>query len=217
MSQPDVTDAGAVLDALDAALLALVQAAPDGSPAQLAGASEHALELALLTAARSPVGAALRDPLVDLCCAMERCLELIGEGRVDPGLALPALAMAAHTARSSFAPAISAARYEIETLLPIPGQAPAPRRSLDVPVQSLVRRPVLARADLGLGDAAEIGAAVLADPAPSPTRASPSAGAALAAVPTAAIRPQRLEQLFAAWPESARLAVASARQRLRPT
>jgi hypothetical protein len=225
MSQPDVTDAGAVLDALDAALLALVQAAPDGSPSQLAGASEHALELALLTAASSPVGAALLtaasspagSALVDLCCAMERCLELIGEGRVDPGLALPALAMAAHTARSSFAPAISAARYEIETLLPIPGQAPAPRRSLDVPAQSLVRRPILARADLGLGDPAESGAALRADPSASPTRAAPPAGAALAAFPTAAIRPQRLEQIFAAWPESARLAVASARQRLRPT
>jgi hypothetical protein len=198
-------------DALDAALLALVQAAPQGSQAQLSLAAEHALVLALRSAATTTPGSAIAEPgeLVGLACAMERCLELIGEGLVDPGLALPALAMAAHTARSSFRPAIAAARYEIETLLPIPGQASAPRRSLDVPAQSLVRRPSLNRG----ADA---------------TTGAPSADAAAVSpiVPTAAISPQRVEQLFAAIvagaagaasPDSARAMVAAARQRLRST
>jgi hypothetical protein len=212
MDRTGETGVTEAFDALDAALLALVQAAPQGSQAQLSLAAEHALVLALRSAATTTPLSAIAEPgeLVGLACAMERCLELIGEGLVDPGLALPALAMAAHTARSSLRPAIAAARYEIETLLPIPGQASAPRRSLDVPAQSLVRRPSLNRG----ADGATTGAPSADAAAVSPT------------IPTAAISPQRVEQLFAAIaagaagaasPDSARAMVAAARQRLRST
>ncbi len=138
-----------LLDSLEAAVLALLQAAPAGSPAQLAEAAAIAFALAHAVAAGEGAeagakGAEVRGERIGLICAMERCLELIGEGLVDAGVALPALAMAAHTARSSdpgAAAAIAAARYEIETLLPVPGSTPSPHKILDVSVQSLVRRP----------------------------------------------------------------------------
>lgn len=148
-----MADESTLLDSLEAAVLALLQAAPAGSPAQLAEAAGIAFALAHAVAAgKGEAGTdadvkaeKVRGERVGLLCAMERCLELIGEGLVDAGVALPALAMAAHTARSSdagAAAAIAAARYEIETLLPVPGSTPSPRKSLDVSVQSLVRRPL---------------------------------------------------------------------------
>jgi hypothetical protein len=124
----------AALDALEGALTALIQRAPDGSPQQVRDAAGDALAVAFCAAA------AARTDHVALACAMERCLELLADGRVDAGVALPALAMAAHTARSWDAAAVKAARYEVETLLPLPG-TPAPRRALDVPAVSLVRHP----------------------------------------------------------------------------
>lgn len=121
----------AARDALDAALLELVQRAP-ACPATLAArAADLALELALGAAAEA------QDERVRLFCALERCLELLPEGQVDPGVALPALAMAAHSATSPSAAAVRAAVYEVETLLPVPG---APRRAAagpDVPLGRL--------------------------------------------------------------------------------
>lgn len=195
-----------LLDALDAGLLALVQSAPHGSPAQLADAAALAFELALHAAAPAPgrpeqlarAEPPGRPELLGLACALERCLELISVGTVDAGVALPALAMAAYTARSSSPPAWAAARYELETLLPVPGQATAPRRTLDVPAASLVRRPTPA-------------AAAGAPPAP----AAPAPAATPAATPETAAAAARLEALAAAWPEPARQAVAAARRRLR--
>lgn len=182
----------ALLDSLEAAVLALLQAAPAGSPAQLAEAALIAFALAHAVAVGEGVAeegvaeekaAKVRGERIGLLCAMERCLELIGDGLVDAGVALPALAMAAHTARSSdsgAAAAIAAARYEIETLLPVPGSTPSPRKSLDVSVQSLVRRPLPVVAE---GAARDRGTA--------------------------------REHLASSWPEETRRDVERARQRLR--
>jgi hypothetical protein len=123
---------------------------------------------------------------------MERCLELMGEGAVDPGVALPALAMAAHTARSATPAAWAAARYELETLLPVPGQPAAARRALDVPAASLVRRP---------------------SGQPSTGPATPARD--LAARPAADSYAAQAEQLAGAWPEPVRRQVTAARAHLR--
>ena len=66
-----------------------------------------------------------------LAAAIARIVELVLEQRVDPGIALPALAMAASTLDDVRAGKLTeregeAARYEIETLLPLPG-APPPK------------------------------------------------------------------------------------------
>jgi hypothetical protein len=79
-----------------------------------------------------------------LALAIARVVELVGEDLVDPGIALPALAMACATLadglRGRLGPAeLEAARFEIETLLPVPDKPPklvAP----DVPLTSLRRR-----------------------------------------------------------------------------
>jgi hypothetical protein len=74
-----------------------------------------------------------------LALSIARVVELVGEGLVDPGIALPALASACSTLLHS-PTAHEAARYEIETLLPVPDKAPklvVP----DVPLTSLSRGP----------------------------------------------------------------------------
>jgi hypothetical protein len=192
-------DEAGLLDELEAAVLALVQAAPAGSPAQLAQAAAIAFSLAHAVAAgagpepgEAPEAriAGMGAERVGLLCAMERCLELIGEGLVDAGVALPALAMAAYTARSSEAGAtasIAAARYEIETLLPAPGATPAPRKTLDVPAHSLVRRPLQVVGEPRASIANRVGTAALVD----------------------------LTALASRWPEAAQQQVLRARQRLR--
>ena len=67
-----------------------------------------------------------------LALAIARIVELVREGRVDPGIALPALAMACAHARGDPRLArrreLEAARYEIETLLPVPAPARAGTR-----------------------------------------------------------------------------------------
>lgn len=61
---------------------------------------------------------ARRSPLAS---SIARIAELVGEQLVDSGVALPALAMACHTlATTSDAAVLEAARYEIETLTPMP-------------------------------------------------------------------------------------------------
>ena len=67
--------------------------------------------------------------------AIARVVELVGARRIDAGIALPALAMACATLCD---PRLTerereAARYEIETLLPVPGKP-------DVPLTSVSRR-----------------------------------------------------------------------------
>ncbi len=69
-----------------------------------------------------------------LALAIARVVELVGAGRVDPGIALPALAMASTTLADARLTdrERDAARFEIETLLPLPVEP-------DVPVSQLTR------------------------------------------------------------------------------
>ena len=59
-----------------------------------------------------------------LAFAIERTCDELIDGRVAPGVSLPALCMAADQLVNG-APGIAAARFEIDTLLPLPGAAPA--------------------------------------------------------------------------------------------
>lgn len=75
--------------------------------------------------------AALREHDTPLSIAIANVVEGVIEQRIDPGIALPALAMAASTLDDVAAGRLTdreaeAARYEIETLLPLPG-APPPK------------------------------------------------------------------------------------------
>ena len=92
------------------------------------------------------------DALVDelraigspLALAIARVVELVREGLVDAGIALPALAMACATLADGVrgrlgTRELEAARFEIETLLPVPDRAPRPVAP-DVPLSSLRRR-----------------------------------------------------------------------------
>ncbi|MGN6105623.1 MAG: hypothetical protein ACTHU0_11000 [Kofleriaceae bacterium] len=98
------------------------------------------------------IDGALVDELVErlvrvgspLALALRRIVELVAEGLVDPGIALPALAMACATlaggVRGEFGEReLEAARYEIDTLLPMP--APARIVTPDVPASALTRGP----------------------------------------------------------------------------
>jgi hypothetical protein len=81
---------------------------------------------------------ALRSDGRPLALSIARVVELVGTGAIDPGIALPALAMACATLSDQRLAEREreAARFEIETLLPVPGKAPiiaAP----DVPLDSL--------------------------------------------------------------------------------
>lgn len=86
--------------------------------------------------------AALRADGSPLALVIARVVELVDQGQVDPGIALPALAMAVATLED---PRLgerehAAARYEIETLLPVPAQSrPAPIAAPDVPLIALSR------------------------------------------------------------------------------
>ena len=76
-----------------------------------------------------------------LALSIARIVELVGEGLVDPGIALPALAMACATLVD---PRLTdrereAARNEIETLQPVPDR-PQKVVAPDVPVELLRRR-----------------------------------------------------------------------------
>ena len=69
-----------------------------------------------------------------LAHSIARVLELVAERLVDPGIALPALAMACATLADprSDDKTLEASRYEIETLLPVPDPV--------IPATSLKRR-----------------------------------------------------------------------------
>ena len=80
----------------------------------------------------------LRDALwaegSPLALAIARIVELVAEGLVDPGIALPALAEACATLASSHDPKVlAAARFQIDTLEPVPDPP-------DVPIRALRRR-----------------------------------------------------------------------------
>ncbi|HWU87939.1 MAG TPA: hypothetical protein VN253_11720 [Kofleriaceae bacterium] len=78
----------------------------------------------------------LRGIGAPLALSIARVVELVAEGRIAPGISLPHLAMSCATLTGGVAGrlpprALEAARYEIETLLPVP----------DVPLAALKRRP----------------------------------------------------------------------------
>ena len=69
-----------------------------------------------------------------LALAIARVAELVGEQLVDAGIALPALAEACATLGSSTDPRVlEAARFQIDTLLPVPDR-PRVTEVPDVPV-----------------------------------------------------------------------------------
>jgi len=77
-----------------------------------------------------------------LALSIARVLQLVGANQIDQGIALPALAMACGTLVDPRLTAREhdAARFEIETLLPMPGTAP--RIAVpDVPIAQLIRGP----------------------------------------------------------------------------
>ncbi|MEO8706264.1 MAG: hypothetical protein ABI867_39910 [Kofleriaceae bacterium] len=87
---------------------------------------------------------ALREIGSPLALSIARVTELVAEQLIDPGIALPALAMACATLASpSFgAREHDAARYEIETLMPMPDRPPGTTITMpDVPVGNLIRGP----------------------------------------------------------------------------
>ncbi len=116
--------------ALEDALRELVVSAPACTRTQLATARRAALEAALW-AARADDERAL-----GLSCAIERVVTLLPRGEVDAAAALPALVMAA-AALGAGDSAVAAAWYEIDTLLPVPGQAARRQGGPDVPVARL--------------------------------------------------------------------------------
>ena len=87
---------------------------------------------------------ALRANGDPLALAIARVVELLELDLVDPGIALPPLAMACSTLLD---PALTArereaARYEIETLLPVPDKPPGTSFvTPDVPASALTRGP----------------------------------------------------------------------------
>ena len=117
---------------IELAITELVQSAPDLDRALV---DELAGELRRI----SHAGGA------PLAAVIARVLELTADDLVDPGVALPALAMACTTLVGGIGGALTqreldAARYEIETLLPMPGVPGARLVVPDVPVDKLKRR-----------------------------------------------------------------------------
>lgn len=115
------------MSAITEAITALVQQAPARDPA---------IVKRLLDAL-----AAEASPLARSIAAV---VELVDANTIDPAIALPALAMACATLTDERfgAREHEAARFEIETLLPLPASAPKPRpiAAPDVPLVALGRK-----------------------------------------------------------------------------
>ena len=117
-------------DEISLAIVKLVQQAPAIDPAIVAGL----------------VGG-LRGVGSPLALAIARVVELVEEQLVDPGIALPALAMACATLGDGIRGRVTerelaAALYQIETLLPVPDRpVGTPVIIPDVPLTRLSRGP----------------------------------------------------------------------------
>lgn len=109
---------------IEALILRLVQEAP-------------LLDAAVVAELRARLAADGRP----LARSIERVVELVAAGAIDQAVSLPALAMACGTLGDPRLgePEREAARYEIETLLPVPTKAPV-ITAPDVPLISLRRR-----------------------------------------------------------------------------
>jgi len=101
---------------------------------------QRAPELAVETIAE--LTAALHANGAPLARSIAQVIELVGQRTIDAGIALPALAMACGTLVD---PRLTerereAARFEVETLLPLP-TTPPKIAAPDVPVAQLIRGP----------------------------------------------------------------------------
>lgn len=109
---------------IEALVTRLVQEAPDLEPAVVTDLTSR-----------------LRADGRPLALAIARVVDLVAAGAIDQAISLPALAMACGTLCDPrlTAKEHEAARYEIDTLLPVPSKAPV-IAAPDVPLTSLRRR-----------------------------------------------------------------------------
>jgi two-component system chemotaxis sensor kinase CheA len=137
------------------------------------------------------------EDLGRLSLACERCMDLLVQGAVPVELGYPILASSLRTLAQAFESLaradrsgarleplpLRAARYEIETLFPVPGRPTPGTRAPDVPLTALTRRPGRAPApdQPGHGPDAASGPEPAAPPAPG-AATGPVAPAAAAAV-----------------------------------
>ncbi|HMG56333.1 MAG TPA: hypothetical protein VK601_22695 [Kofleriaceae bacterium] len=124
-----VPPGAAVVARIEHRITELVQRAPDADPAVVDELIED-----------------LRRVGSRLALAIARVLELVALDLIDPGIALPPLAMACATLADGVRGALGereleAARYEIETLMPVPDPPPPRIAAPHVPVSALRRRP----------------------------------------------------------------------------
>ena len=117
----------AALHRIEQRITELVQRAPEIDP----GVADDLIE-------------SLRGVGTPLALAIARIVELVAEQLVDPGIALPPLAMACATLAGGVRGALGereleAARHEIDTLLPMP-DPPARVLLPEVPLAALRRR-----------------------------------------------------------------------------
>jgi hypothetical protein len=127
---PDRIDRIDRTDRIEQLITQLVQRAPIAEPAVVDELVEHLHRIG------SP-----------LARSIARVVELVAEQLVDPGIALPALAMACATLADGVRGALGtreleAARFEIETLMPVPDRRPRASHfaAPDVPLSSLRKR-----------------------------------------------------------------------------
>lgn len=117
----------ASIDRIEQLITALVRAAPAADPVVVDELVEE-----------------LRGVGSPLARSIARVVELVAEQLIDPGIALPPLAMACATLADGVRGKLGhreleAARFEIETLMPLPDRAPA-IAAPDVPLSALRRR-----------------------------------------------------------------------------
>lgn len=129
-ASPEGGAGGRALLTINRAITTLVQQAP-----QL----DRTIADGLITELR-----AIDDAGAPLAGVIARVVALLLEQRCDQGIALPALAMACATlgdfTRGTLGlREVEAARYEIETLLPVPGPPPPKLVTPDVPIIQLTR------------------------------------------------------------------------------
>ncbi|HWN67747.1 MAG TPA: Hpt domain-containing protein, partial [Haliangium sp.] len=131
------------------------------------------------------------EDLGRLSLACERCMDLLAQGAVLVELGFPLLSSSLRTLAQAFETLaradrsgarveplpLRAARYEIETLFPVPGRPVPGTRAPDVPLTALTRRPARAPAPADPDQPGPPGAVAGAAPAPAapPVSALPSA------------------------------------------
>jgi chemotaxis protein histidine kinase CheA/ActR/RegA family two-component response regulator len=140
------------------------------------------------------------EELGRLSLACERCMDLLVQGAVPVELGYPLLASSLRTLAQTFESLahadrsgarleplpLRAARYEIETLFPVPGRPAPGTRAPDVPLTALTRRPGRAPAPAH-PDQPGPGTDESAGPPPAPVTATGVAATAAAAAPSAAL------------------------------